>query len=504
MNRKFALFILFLFISSLVSGCNLMPSPDDTIAAPRLKPNLSVSNDDINTIITGFMQPSTKLLIPRKNSDPNPYYFLDIDGDRNEEIIFLFKDEKQLIKSGFMILRKGYKTWQKAFEVTDDIRSIQAINFKDITGDNLPELFIEIDNQLEIYHYSNFKNKLESIISIPFTEYKVNDFSGIDGTDGIEELLVYNKTIQEPKVSVYRWNGFIFENVMNEFPEFKTELINFVQEMMKDNPDKSSFWYNLSCLQQDINSYDEALTSINRAIYLESNPNTIQDYKLSKARLLIKTGMYNEARRLVNESIPEYYNNKSECSRVEAESYLAEKKYNTAKEIYRSISIFPYDENLQKIDALLAQRKIFNYIEDLGQFRTDEISKNIASYGAQNDIVINCTLPLPLSGGVPKVLLVDYHIKPANTFGKENVGGHVIYWWKNNILYCKEYSTVWPVADHNLVAGLVSTGSSIYYDGASILKLEVTYENEGKDDDYPYRVKNIFQFINDTWKFVLK
>jgi hypothetical protein len=376
-----------------------MPSPDDTIAAPKPSSNTSVSNTNINTIITGFMQPTTKLMIPKKSSNPNPFYFVDIDGDKIEEIIFIFKDERQLIKSGFMVLRRGYKTWQKAFEVRDDVRSIQTVSFTDITGDGVPEIFIEIDNKIEIYHYSSYKNKLDLIKSTPFTEYMVDDFSGIDGTDDMSELLVYNKTLQEPRVSVYRWNGFILENVTNEFPEFKLDIIGFLQEKITENPDKSAFWYNLSFLQQDFGSYNEALVSINRAIYLESNPSTIQDYKLFKGRLLIKMGMYSETRKVVNENIPVYYTNKSECKRVEAESYLAEKKYNTAREIYSSISVFPYDENLQRIDALLAQTKIYNFIEDLGQYRIDEISENIASFGVQNNIIINCTVPFALNSG---------------------------------------------------------------------------------------------------------
>jgi hypothetical protein len=480
-----------------------MPSPDNTIASPRPKNNVSSNNDDVNSIITGFIPSSSKLLVPKSSIDREPIHRVDLDGDGTEEIILTFMDEKHIVESGFMILKKGNLEWEKQFEETDEYRTISLIDFKDITGDNLPEIFIGKDNTLNIYNYKNKKYSLCK--SIPFTEYTSSDIPGQDGVDKMIELLVYNKVINEPAVNILRWNGYILQDVSEEFPNYKLELINYYKNISKENPGKSSYWFNLSKLQMEANMNKDSLESIEKAIFLESHPNTLAQYKIFKARILVSLGQHNEAIQLINNSDIQQYSYIPYYKSVIAESYFYRKDYKKAKEIYEEIAVFPYDESIQKVDTTIAEEKIYQYINRFGENQLSEAQAELNKFGLDNNLVINSIVARGSVKGLRKVLIVDYHIAPVHAHGKDSVGAHIFYWWSNGKLYHKEYTTIGLYSNHHLSAYLLSAAASIKADSDETIKMRITFQNNAKNkNDYPNALNQTFVFKNGKWKFYWK
>lgn len=503
MGRKAYILIILIMLSVFSSGCNLMPSPDNTIASPRPKKNISSNNDDINSIITGFIPSSAKLLVPKEAEDKNPIRYIDLNGDGNKEIILIFSDEKQIIKSGFMILKKGPDVWEKQFEDTDEYMTINLIDFIDITGDNLPEIFVGMDNILNIYHYNGKSYRL--IKSINYTEYSSLDIPGKQGTDSMTELAVYNKVATEPGVNILRWNGYMLQDVSEEFPGYRQELVNYYKTLVNQNPNKSLYWFTLSKLQMDANEMDESLKSIDRAIFLESHPDTLVQYKIFKSRLLVNMGKYNEAIKLIDDDSVQRAPFISECKKVIAEIYFRQGDYIKSKELYKEIAVFPYDEDIQKVDAAIAEEKLYNYINSFGEKDLAKIHDSLIRFGNDNNIVVNSIIARSSVNELPNVLIVDYHISPVLAYEKDSVGAHIIYWWNNKKLYSKAYTTIGLYSNHHLDADFISTAASIKRDTRGNINMRITFKNNNKSNNgYPETLNQTFLFKNNGWKFYWK
>lgn len=503
MRQRSLIILIFLILYTFLTGCNFMPSPDNTIASPRPEKNISASNDDVNSIIPGFLPYSSKLLVPKASKDRLPIHSLDLDGDGVNEIILTFMDEKQVINSGFMILKKGEHVWEKQFEEPDDYKTINLVDFSDITGDNLPEIFIGKDNILNIYHYSNKEYQL--IKSIPYTEYTSSDFPGKYGEDSMIELLVYNKVIDEPAVNLLRWNGYKLQDVSEEYSGQKLELIHYYKQIVNESPGKSSLWFNLSKLQMEANLSTDALASIEKAIFLESHPDTLIEYNIFKAQVFMSMGKHNEAIKSLSSDAIQRAPYISDCKSVIAESYFMQKNYIKAREIYEEIAVFPYDENIQRIDTAIVNEKIYQYINALGEGQLSELPEKLNKFGYDNSLVINSIIPRSSVKDLNSVLIVDYHLSPVLAHGKDSVGAHLIYWWDGGKLYVKEYTTIGLYSNHHLSAYFLSKAASIKVDHDGTIKMRITFQNTKKNDTtYPAAINQTFLFRNNEWKFFWK
>lgn len=503
MRQRIFIILILLILGTTSAGCNFMPSPDNTIASPRPKINISSANNDINSIITGFMPSSAKLLVPKAAENKNPIQNVDLDGDGINEIIMIFMDEKQIIQSGFMILKKGKDVWEKQFEEPYENKTINLIDFVDITGDNLPEIFIGKDNVLDIYHYAS--KQYELIKSITYTEYTSGDLPGKYETDNMTELLVHNKTINEPAVSVFRWNGYILQDVSEEYPVYKLDLINFYGDIVNENPGKSSYWFNLAKLQMNANKLTDSLESIDKAIFLESLPDTLVEYKIFKARILSSLGRHDEAVDLASSSIVQRAPYVSDSKSVIAESYYQRGDYARAREIYEEIAVFPYDENIQRVDTAIAEDKLYTYINSLGENNLSQIPDKLLKFGNDNKLVINSVISRSSVNELSSVLIVDYHLAPVIAHGKDNVGAHLIYWWNNGKLYSKEYTTIGLYSSHHLDAYLLSVAANIKYDYNGNILMRITFNNSNKSkNNYPDALNQSFLFKSNEWKFYWK
>lgn len=520
MKRNITIIIFLVLFTLFLSSCNFMPSPDSIISSPRPKANIDKTNTNADSIITGFLTKSAKLYIPQKSKNKSPIYNVDLNGDKENELIFVYEDEKHIIQSGFTILKKGKKVWERIFTEKEEFKTITAIDFIDLTGDNLPEILVGYDDMLAIYNYKNNTYKRE--ITLKFTDYKIEDLKNELGTDGMTELLVYHKDIETPEITVLRWSGYKYQVVSDEFPSYNQELIDYYENNKQKYHNQSSYWFSYSQILYNAKKYDQALEYIVDAYFIESHPTKKAQYLIFKAKILLAMGDYEAAIKLVSTEPMQRDNIIKQSKAIIAEAYYMQGDFLLARRIYKDISVFPYEETVQKIDTTLAENNIASYLVGHSKEDPKTLPKKLSEYAEYNDLLITSIIPVNYSTKISNAIVLNYHLQDTEDyyekrgandkvissedyFIKESVGAHVIFWWEEGKLKKTSFTTIDLYSDHHLNADLIPVAATIKDMENNTTILRVTYKNKASaKNDLPETFNQSFVLSNGVWKFQWK
>lgn len=509
--------ILILFLTFSFSGSSLLPSPDETMGPPREKPDISADNTDIYSVIRGFIGNEDKIVSLDEKDKSKTYYLVDIDGDKENEVITQYEHNNTFPEYQLLVLKKGNKSWEKICEEdTFNKNLVKSICFNDITGDDIPEaLVMHENNNLAVYHYYGEPiNKFVSCIIIKCSEYKIADLNGSNGPDEMLELYCKNSNPEEFGTTIYRWSGFGFSDVTNEYQEYYLEALDTLIKERASNPDNYRLALNVIQGQLRFGMNGDALKTAEKELaHLKSI-----DYKNHllglKAGALLALGKYEEARAAAYDAIKagselKEYAKKSKSILISpgsyyniiADSYAAEKQYGKAKEIIKANTNLPYAEAAQEIDAQAARDKVCDYIRNSKS--PSSVMKDIVNWGQDNNIIINC-IPAVNAGNVfSSMFVIDYHINPADAYGKENVGGHIICWVKDGKFGYIYLSTVNGRDGMPFTYRLSAENAQVFYNNKQI-KLKVTYKNTKPDNYLPKSYTQYFLYEKDNFKFAYK
>ncbi len=488
--KKHLIAILIIFIVTLTS-CQLYPQPEDTISKPKPSDGKSVSSKDISSIVANFL-PEGATLDDLKGSI-KPIQTADMDGDGSEEIIALYKIPGGLPKMGVLVLKKDTNEWKNIFvedDLINNIGIVTKISLSDVTGDNNPELFIEYDNRISICTYIN--EKIYSTYNSMFTDYRIEDLPGMYGKDNMKEVIVRNSNSTDLDIKVLRWSGISFDYVIYEYPALRKEMKDFYSQLFKSNPKNARALISIADLEIKENNYSKALELIKKATVLNTDKSIAHIFPDKEASCLMGLGKYDEAMKIYK-STPNGYSI--------ADCYIAQKKYDKAREVVKSISIYPYDEKLQDIDIAEAKDKIFNFINTSKENNTDAMLSALVEWGKKENIVITYSNPTEPNESKFDVFLIDYSIHPSKSFGKEGVGDHFICWLDNS----KPLNTSIHQMQNMSVRmyGLYkAAASNVTVEDGGRLKLKVTYEFYGSSNQYklPAEMKKTFKLHDNFWK----
>lgn len=488
MKRKLAVVLIILLIA--LTGCKLYPQPEDTITKPTASNGKSITNKNLNSVVSSFI-PVGATIDDLKGSI-KPIQTADMDGDGTDEIIAIYKQAGDLGNMGIIVLKKGAKEWENIFVKAEFVKNITKIFFADITGDNYPELFVEHDNSISSCVYVD--EKVYCMFSQSFTDYRIEDLTGMYGKDDMKEIIIQEKNGTELRFDVLRWVGGNFYNVTYEYPDLKKETRDFYNQLLKSNPKNIYALQGAISFELSENNYSKALEFINKAETLNKTKDRTDNLLYQKATCLEGLGKYDEAIKI--------YKSMSTTTPI-AYCYIAQKKYDKAREIIKSSSQYQYDGALQEIDAAEAKDKIFNYINTSKKNSTDDMLKSLSEWGKKENIVITYSNPKEPDGSKLDVFLIDYSINPSKAYGKEGVGGHLICWIDNNkpfnisINHMKNQKiivyTFWPYK---------AAESNVTVEDGGRLKLNIKYEFSGSSNQYklPVQVKRIFKLYDGFWK----
>lgn len=512
----------------LFQGCSLFPS-HETVDAPRKDSGISSDNNDISSVIQGFINTGDKIIEINEKDKSKPYYLADIDGDNSDEVITVYMHQDTLPEYCLMVLKKGEKTWEKFYDdstlkeytksyagnafITEPVKSIE---FNDITGDNIPEVLVmhEYNNLVVYRYYKETINKFGICLSNKCTSYKIADLPGENGPDGMLELYIENSDPDEFSIYIYRWNGITFSYVVDEFTEYLREPINSLAQKRSSHSDNYRMALTIINYQLRCGMNEEALKTAEVELASLKNIEYKNHLLGYKAKALLALGNYDQARAAAEDAIKAgneamEYANKSKKSiiapgsyyNIIADSYAAEKEYDKAKEIIKTNTKLPYAEAAQDIDASIARDKICDYVRN-SKF-PGSIVKDIEKWGQDNNIVINCTAPANPGNFFSSIFVIDYHLNPSTVYGKENVGGHIICWVREGKFGYAYLSNIIQRADIPSTSGLLADNAQVIY-GNKQIKLKVNYKNTSPDNYLPKSYTQYFLYENNNFKFAYK
>lgn len=509
--------IFILCLTFFLSSCSLLPSPEETMGPPREKLDISADYTDIYSVIRGFIGYEDKIISLDENDKTKIYYLVDIDGDKEDEVITQYEHNNTFPECRLMVLKKGNKSWEKIYdEDTFNKNPVKSICFNDITGDDIPEALVMYEeNNLAVYHYyGETLNKFSLYISNRCSEYTIADLNGSNGPDEMLELYCKNNDPEEFSTTIYRWNGFDFSDVTNEFREHYLEALNVLIKERALSPDD----YRLALIvieeQLRFGMNEEALKTAEKELALLKSIEYKNHLLGLKARALLALGKYEEARAAAYDAIKagselKEYAKKSKSVFIApglhyyiiADSYYGEKQYEKAKEIIKANINLPYAEAAQEIDAQAARDKVCDYIRNSKS--PGSVMKDIVKWSQDNNIIINCISPMNTGNVFSSIFVIDYHINPADVHGKENIGGYIICWMKDGKFGYIYLSTINGRNDMPFMYGLVAANAQVFYNNKQI-KLKVTYKNTNPDNYLPKSYTQYFLYENDNFKFAYK
>lgn len=502
------------------SGCNLFPPPEDTIGPPRREGDVSADNTDIINVIRGFINADDKLMNLDEKDKSKCYYLMDIDGDKKEEVITQYEHINSFPEYRLLVLKKGDKNWTKLYEEDFYFKeSIKSIDFKDLTGDNIPEVFVMYkDNYLVIYrYYEAMEKKFVSTLSSRCTGYKIDDIEGKNGKDGMLELYSINDNPNEFRAFVYRWNGISFSYVIEEYLESFVEPVTSLAKKLASDPDNYRLADDVMESQLRFGMYEDALKTAEMGLFSLKNIEYKNRFLGVKARALLALGKYNEARAAAEDAIKageelmEYVKKGSKQSVIApgsyydiiADSYVFEKEYNKAKEIIKINTKLPYAEAAQEIDALIARDSILDYIKNSNSTSSKDLIMDIVRWGGDNNIVINCVEPENYEGIFSHIYIIDFHLNPSVAFGKESVGGHIICWNRDGIINYTYFPAINDMNSMPLIGDLLASNAKVFTEKEQ-MKLGVSYKNTGSGNYLPEAYTQYFLYENNNFKLGYK
>ncbi|CAH2212657.1 hypothetical protein [Tepidibacter aestuarii] len=202
MLKKINLIMLVIIILFSLSGCKVYKSPSDLIKRPK---TLEYTND-INNILSNFLSEQETLTLAVSQTNKGSIRRVDIDGDKTDEMILLYKSDKNIYKDegqyGIIILKKNNNQWHEINRIEGWGDSIDLVEYKDITGDNLPDIFVGYNTKgstnKRLYAYSYHDGYFNTIYDVGYynaiydTEYREFGLDDLNG-DGKNELILLNR-----------------------------------------------------------------------------------------------------------------------------------------------------------------------------------------------------------------------------------------------------------------------------------------------------------------------
>lgn len=250
---------------SLFGGCAI----DGSVEKMMKPPKLSISQEEVKNILKDILEPDAELKMPMNGENTSAIQFVNLDEDKEEEILVFYILENDSMPLRTLILDKKEK-----WNIIDGIKGIgndfDIVKFGDITGDGTLEAIIGYkgegffaDKGLSVYDYKDgevkeiFNNFYSAFASGDLDEDRIDELvllkSDREEGKAKAELYKYNKSqirkIDETKMEAYTNYGHIVvgkatENKVGVFVDegvgahsCKTELL-----IMENGKLKNVFW----------------------------------------------------------------------------------------------------------------------------------------------------------------------------------------------------------------------------------------------------------------------
>ncbi|WP_425449343.1 hypothetical protein [Dethiothermospora halolimnae] len=197
MNKKIKYLVIIIINVISITGC----ISENEIESSMRPPKLSVREAKIENIIDDTLSSKAKLVTVDMGKDSGSIKAIDLDNDKNEEIIVFYTLESDENPLRLLVLTNNSGSWT----INNNIRGVgndfDRVLFRDITGDKNLEIIIGwntgeyINKGLNVYQYID--GDVKDIFKDVYEEMACEDIDG----DNISELML----IKLDKVNLKSW-----------------------------------------------------------------------------------------------------------------------------------------------------------------------------------------------------------------------------------------------------------------------------------------------------------
>ncbi len=191
--KYFKILICVVLVCFLFTGCNFrISSSIDDLISP-LSP--FGDNADIKKALDDYAKGGYSLKIPGAGKYITSYTFFDIDGDGEEEAITFYEPSDNLGTINMCVIKKTGDEWKVVQNIEGEGREVHSLDFADISGDGVNELFVSWDaisnstnHILSVYSCNKEKSKVKKLGE----SININNFIIVDMIDdNVNELLLF-------------------------------------------------------------------------------------------------------------------------------------------------------------------------------------------------------------------------------------------------------------------------------------------------------------------------
>lgn len=157
--------ILFVLLCAVFfSGCTLeLPTPESLITAPESNQELMQQKQ----MISEFLGKEERMIVPEENAIGTAYQYINLDADREKEIVVFYADKESDFMLGFMVLDQQDGVWKQLYKARAYGTDIHYFSVQDLDLDNTPEFLLGVRTgygaQKELYVYHLTESGLSEI-----------------------------------------------------------------------------------------------------------------------------------------------------------------------------------------------------------------------------------------------------------------------------------------------------------------------------------------------------
>ncbi|WP_032123505.1 tetratricopeptide repeat protein [Clostridium amazonitimonense] len=300
MFRKSKKVSILLICIILLTGCNAYEAPSSFIASPKLSTEEgknaygNVNMEDLKPLAQKFMPKNAKLLEESKTSTKKNIFLIDVNGDLNDELVVLFKEDSNF-KKGFFVLEKRFNGWHKIYEKSlegNSISSMQTISVKDKEDKRLLVGYLISGHAGTDFYLYDFKK--ENVEEIPIGRWnKIEILNTEDKEEG--KNFVFGAQLYEASGDyssyVIGFDGekfYLAEEFYDDY--YKKNVEYYKNEIVQQSRNELSWYYYIES-QIKAKQYEDALQSLKEVLKYKEDKKEESTIEVGYYKFLILRAM---------------------------------------------------------------------------------------------------------------------------------------------------------------------------------------------------------------------
>ncbi|MBP1903904.1 hypothetical protein J2Z32_000521 [Paenibacillus turicensis] len=202
------------FVLILLSGCSIITDPKLLMREPSLSSDKSTLLSVINNEIRSEMKGAT-IVRPRNSNDVSSIRVADLNQDGVKEAIVFYETPEEVVRLHGLILSNVNDQWkvQTKFDIEGQI--LESFELRDMTGNGHINIIVgysgennEAQKGLTVYSYTG--SKVETLVSLPYNYYMIDDLNH----DGKADLTIVTLRKQQYAIiTTYQYNNNLFQEL---------------------------------------------------------------------------------------------------------------------------------------------------------------------------------------------------------------------------------------------------------------------------------------------------